>query len=224
MEGLVYLHKNNVIHRDIKGGNIMLTRKGDVKIIDFGVSIIICDELKRFSFIGSPHFMAPGKIIKKLISFFFYFFRLKILEVINNKDFPSGYDTKADICISTKFFFFSYFICYVIIFKGGVGIMMIQLAENKVPHHDLQPMVAMRQVVRSTAPKFTNESNWSSEMIDFLAKCLEKKPLERQTEEKLLKVFIFCFYFFFYFYLFLFLFSFSILFCKELIHQILSMI
>ena len=80
MEGLAYLHKNNIIHRDIKGGNIMLTKKGDVKIIDFGVSIILCDELKRFSFIGSPHFMAPGiyfcfKILLLIKQFLFFYFR-----------------------------------------------------------------------------------------------------------------------------------------------------
>ena len=80
------------------------------------------------------------------------------------------------------FFIFNYFEL------GGVGILMIQLAENQVPHHELQPMVAMRQVVRSNSPKFTNEDKWSSEMKDLLAKCVEKKPVERYTSESLLSV------------------------------------
>lgn len=62
-QGLSFLHKNRVIHRDLKAGNVLLTLSGDVKIADFGVSAKNKHTLqKRDSFIGTPYWMAPETI------------------------------------------------------------------------------------------------------------------------------------------------------------------
>uniref|UniRef100_A0A671VU69 Mitogen-activated protein kinase kinase kinase kinase 2 n=1 Tax=Sparus aurata TaxID=8175 RepID=A0A671VU69_SPAAU len=58
--GLYHLHETGKMHRDIKGANILLTERGDVKLADFGVAAEISASVaKRKSFIGTPYWMAP---------------------------------------------------------------------------------------------------------------------------------------------------------------------
>jgi serine/threonine protein kinase len=61
--GLDYLHSNKIIHRDIKGANILVNTKGVVKVADFGASktlqgVVSRDNLAK-SMSGTPYFMAP---------------------------------------------------------------------------------------------------------------------------------------------------------------------
>jgi len=59
LQGLEYLHSCNVLHRDIKGCNILITKAGLVKLADFGVSATLNEQEKRFSVVGTPYWMAP---------------------------------------------------------------------------------------------------------------------------------------------------------------------
>ena len=75
--GLQYLHSVNIIHRDIKGANVLLTEEGDVKLIDFGVSAVLASRSeRRNTLIGTPYWMAP--------------------EIISNKHRKAPYDEKVD--------------------------------------------------------------------------------------------------------------------------------
>eukprot|EP00485_Elphidium_margaritaceum_P022907 CAMPEP_0202710608 /NCGR_PEP_ID=MMETSP1385-20130828/22566_1 /ASSEMBLY_ACC=CAM_ASM_000861 /TAXON_ID=933848 /ORGANISM="Elphidium margaritaceum" /LENGTH=1085 /DNA_ID=CAMNT_0049370179 /DNA_START=85 /DNA_END=3342 /DNA_ORIENTATION=+ len=72
LQGLAFLHEQDVAHLDIKPDNIMFTETGEIRLIDFGVSRVIPALQKRGVITGTPNFVAP--------------------EVIEG-----GYDKKADV-------------------------------------------------------------------------------------------------------------------------------
>lgn len=62
LSGLTYLHSRRIIHRDIKPSNILISRKGDVKLCDFGVSGDFGTKGEANTFIGTSYYMAPERI------------------------------------------------------------------------------------------------------------------------------------------------------------------
>lgn len=78
---MIHLHEHNVVHRDIRGNNIVLTKEGEVKLVDFGLSRTLRYELEKLhTRIGSPSWMAPEVIADE-----------------SNSDSDGGYDSRADV-------------------------------------------------------------------------------------------------------------------------------
>ncbi|KAM0942679.1 putative mitogen-activated protein kinase kinase kinase STE-STE11 family [Dioscorea sansibarensis] len=72
LQGLEYLHQNGIIHRDIKGANILVDNKGCIKLADFGASkqvVKLATMTAAKSMKGTPYWMAPEVILQTGHSF-----------------------------------------------------------------------------------------------------------------------------------------------------------
>ncbi len=79
LKALYHLHSNNVVHRDVKGHNILITGDGHIKLIDFGVSAYLNPSTgRRNTSVGTPFFMAPEVIVCE-------------------RQMDCDYDTRADV-------------------------------------------------------------------------------------------------------------------------------
>ena len=65
MSALSYLHSKSIAHRDIKLENVMLDSRSNVKLIDFGFSTQVPNDMKIKLFCGTPSYMAP-EIVNKV--------------------------------------------------------------------------------------------------------------------------------------------------------------
>ncbi|XP_014045922.1 serine/threonine-protein kinase 17A isoform X1 [Salmo salar] len=62
LEGVAFLHRNNIVHLDLKPQNILLTSAcplGDIKIVDFGLSRRLCQNQELREIMGTPEYVAP---------------------------------------------------------------------------------------------------------------------------------------------------------------------
>ena len=57
-----HLHKQSILHRDLKLENIMINGDGYIKVIDFGLAKIINDDSLAMSFWGTPEYLAPEMV------------------------------------------------------------------------------------------------------------------------------------------------------------------
>jgi len=145
LQGLAYLHDQGVVHRDIKGANILTTKDGVVKLADFGVAARLGDSStgggtggkdsnasdaagEETQPAGTPYWMAPEVIELKTVT------------------------TASDI--------------------WSVGCLAVELLTGQPPYYDLQPLSALYNIVQNLHPPLPTTA--SSSMLDFLLQCFRK--------------------------------------------------
>jgi len=180
LSGLQYLHEHGRIHRDIKCGNILLTRDGEVKLGDFGVATQLQEGAneRAKTFVGTPHWMAPevissegggsggdgsggqkeregGKKNKKNDG----------ASKSASASAGQGYDGKADV--------------------WALGISAIEMAEMHPPRHDVHPMRVIFQIAVDASPELKHRDEWSLAFHDFIAQALKRDPRGRASAQAL---------------------------------------
>ncbi|KHJ46504.1 CNH domain protein [Trichuris suis] len=120
LRGLAHLHANKVIHRDIKGQNVLLTDNAEVKLVDFGVSAQLDRTVgRRNTFIGTPYWYTT--LTNDKDDFAQITMAPEVIACDENPD--ATYDSRSDL--------------------WSLGITSLEMAEGQPPLCDMHPMRAL---------------------------------------------------------------------------------
>ena len=164
LDGLAYLHERGVVHRDIKGANVLTTKAGVVKLADFGVA----ERLKAGASAARARAGAEANV------------------ETNGSSSSVGDETLGDTFASSDVRGTPYWMAPEVIEMGGatfasdvwsVGCTAVELLTGAPPYFDHQPMPAMFAIVRDKRPPLP--SGISDAMRDFLKRCFRKDPKAR---------------------------------------------
>jgi len=68
----------------------------------------------------------------------------------------------------------------------ATGIVAIEMAESRPPHYDMEPLQVLFVIPKQPPPRLKEPKKWSPDFVDFIDKCLQKDPAQRQTAKQLL--------------------------------------
>lgn len=161
----MHLHKNHIVHRDVRGNNILITAEGEIKLCDFGLAANIRSTMgRRSTCVGSPCWMAPemfetpGSRMRQQRAQRAQLGDEEYADEDEDGDDemsnPGNYGSRADV--------------------WALGIVAIELGDGVAPYVDMHPTRAMFQIVRNPPPTLYRPANWSQNYNDFISECLEK--------------------------------------------------
>lgn len=171
--GLGYMHARQLVHRDIKPDNILLTLAGDAKLCDLGVSYDAVEGNKPTrdaTVVGPVSADDPQTWLPKVAS------RTTTGEEISMQNFVgTPYYMAPEVISQTE--------------NSGksdiwsLGITVIEMVTGKCPRADFHPMKAMLLTKQDPPPTLDRHPN--AKLVDFLGQCLLKDPAKRSAARDL---------------------------------------
>jgi len=156
-------HSNNLVHRDIKPQNIMITEEGQVKLTDFGIAKTVADDItKTMGIFGTAHYVSPEQAQGKIL------------------------DYRSDI-YSLGIVMYE-MLCGDVPFRGGssIDISLRHISENPQPISVLAPGVSpkiekivMKCLQKNPALRYSSSSELKKDLENFL----EGRMLSFEKEE-----------------------------------------
>ncbi|KNE64051.1 STE/STE7/MEK1 protein kinase [Allomyces macrogynus ATCC 38327] len=177
VHSLRYLHRQHrVIHRDVKPSNIVVTRRGEIKLCDFGVSGLLVNSMAN-TFVGTSFYMSPERIQGQeyTVRSDVWSLGISLLELAIGR-FPYPFDVPA---------------------KGAMMTALAADGETPARRHQHVPIFeVLDYITKEPAPTVPPEliysptnptGRLSTGFRDFIDRCLVKDPAMRPPPEVIMK-------------------------------------
>jgi serine/threonine protein kinase len=186
LKGLNYLHQNGVVHRDIKGPNLLITKNGVVKLADFGIAMMTkvkdCERIRNTdsrSDSNSESELTAGEASGPPST-----------NKADSLGVPVGIEAEEWTIVEGSPFWMAPEIiqmnrpttaCDI----WSLGCTVIELLTGSPPYYEMPPLAALYKVVKEERPPFPDSI--TPECESFLELCFQKDPAKRPSAAALLQ-------------------------------------